>query len=142
MNYSNPVYSAPSLQVEHCLGFAGEHLTEYIYIYIYFFFVLFCFTNISESTALLLQEGLCKTLRKEGRGFRNIGKKIFYLYILFILYILYLFYIFYLYIFIYIYIYIPRCKISLASFVFIFSLFFLLFFPFFFVSWSLLQKLN
>ena len=21
-------YSAPSLQVEHCLGFAGEHLTE------------------------------------------------------------------------------------------------------------------
>ena len=22
------VYSAPSLQVEHCLGFAGEHLTE------------------------------------------------------------------------------------------------------------------
>ena len=30
------VYSAPSLQVEHCIGFAGEHLTEwYIYIYIY-----------------------------------------------------------------------------------------------------------
>ena len=39
------VYSAPSLQVEHCLGFAGEHLTEYrtgerdawdtLYIYIY-----------------------------------------------------------------------------------------------------------
>ena len=28
------VYSAPSLQVEHCLGFAGEHLTKYIYIYI------------------------------------------------------------------------------------------------------------
>ena len=25
------VYSAPSLQVEHCLGFAGEHLSEYIY---------------------------------------------------------------------------------------------------------------
>ena len=28
------VYSAPSLQVEHCLGFAGEHLTEYMYVYI------------------------------------------------------------------------------------------------------------
>ena len=28
------VYSAPLLQVEHCLGFAGEHLTEYMYVYI------------------------------------------------------------------------------------------------------------
>ena len=29
------VYSALSLQVEHCLGFASEHWTKYIYIYIY-----------------------------------------------------------------------------------------------------------
>ena len=33
------VYSAPSLQVEHCIGFAGEHLTE-LYIYIYLTIIL------------------------------------------------------------------------------------------------------
>ena len=40
-------YSAPSLQVEHCLGFVGEHLTElYIYIYVvvnFLFQVIFVF---------------------------------------------------------------------------------------------------
>ena len=30
------VYSAPSLQVEHCLGFAGEHPTELYFLYIFF----------------------------------------------------------------------------------------------------------
>ena len=40
------------------------------------------FTNISEGTAFLLQ-GLnpiivCKTLKKEGRAFRNIGKRNIY----------------------------------------------------------------
>ena len=34
---------APSLQVEHCLGFAGEHLTEYIYIFIYLYIYISSF---------------------------------------------------------------------------------------------------
>ena len=53
---------------------------------------IYNFTNISEGTAFLLQGLTCK--KKEGRAFRNIGKII----------------------------YIPDCKISLASFVSIFSL--------------------
>ena len=73
------------------------------------------FTNISEGTAFLLQGLTCK--KKEGRAFRNIGKII----------------------------YIPACKISLASFVLYFHLLlirsFIRILSFFFVSWSLLQKL-
>ena len=42
------VYSAPSLQVEHCLVFAGEHLTEYIYIYIYILAWLRCTTCVGH----------------------------------------------------------------------------------------------
>ena len=59
-----------------------------------------------------------KTLKKEGRAFRNIGKNI----------------------------YIPDCKISLASFVLYFYLLLIRSFirirSFVFVSWSLLQKSN
>ena len=63
---------------------------------------------------------VCKTLKKEGRTFTNIGKNI--------------------------YIYIPDCKISLASFVLYFHLLLIRSFirirSFLFVSWSLLHKLN
>ena len=61
---------------------------------------------------------ICKTLRKEGRAFQNIGKNI----------------------------YIPDCKISLTSFVLYFQLLLIRSFIrircFSFVSWSLLQKQN
>ena len=61
---------------------------------------------------------VCKTLKKEGRAFQNVGKEIYF----------------------------PDCKISVASFVLFFHLLLIRSFIriryFFFVSWSFLSKLN